>query len=119
MTNVPSPLPPINISGGYLQEGMLICGTAVELLYDEGKQHCIATSYQSGGEVKVLDSFSTGKLSYSMELQLCQVYGALIDSEGLLVTVIPMQNSRQEPTIVDSSVLLLRTILLWRIMLGL
>ena len=69
----------------------IIFFTAVQLLYDEEKQHWIATSYQSGSEVSVFNSYFTGRLSSSVELQLCQIYSPLIDSEGLLVSIVPMQ----------------------------
>ncbi len=61
------------------------------LLYDGEKEHWVTSCYYDR-EVKLFDSYFTGKLSESIELQLCQLYNPLIsESGGLLVSIIPMQ----------------------------
>ena len=60
--------------------------------------HRIATSYQNG-EVQLFGSYYNGKLTQKVELQLCQLYRPLIDSEGLLVSVVALQ--QQSPGTVN------------------
>ena len=59
----------------------------------EETEHWIATALING-EVLLFDSCFDGKLLPSAELQIAQMYRPLIASNGLLLTVVPIQQQK-------------------------
>ena len=73
--------------GEYLTEQGL---SALQIHFERERHHWIA-SYCNNREVKLIDSCFTGKLGASAELQLSQLYRCLISTNGLLLTIVPVQ----------------------------
>ncbi|XP_064406458.1 uncharacterized protein LOC135351399 [Halichondria panicea] len=65
-------------------------GPAVQIFFVEERQHWIATSLFKG-ELYLYDSCFNGTLSPSTELQIAQVYSPLIQCNGLLISVVALQ----------------------------
>ena len=63
---------------------------AIQIFNDDHGKHWVATSFQDG-EVKLFDSHFRGRISAGVELQIAQMYGPLASSDGLLVSVVALQ----------------------------
>ena len=68
---------------------------AVQIFFVEERQHWITTA-MINGEVYLFDCLFNGTLTPSAKLQIAQLYKPLISSNGLLVSVVPIQ--QQEDT---------------------
>ena len=64
--------------------------SVIQIFNDSAKKHRVTTSFQ-GGDVKLFDSHFSGRISSCVELQVAQMYGPLADSDGLLVSVVALQ----------------------------
>ena len=62
----------------------------MQIFFVEERQHWIATSLFKG-ELYLYDSCFNGTLSPSTELQIAQVYSPLIQCNGLLISVVALQ----------------------------
>ena len=64
----------------------------------EERQHWITTA-MINGEVYLFDCLFNGTLTPSAELQIAQLYKPLISSNGLLVSVVPIQQQEDLTTV--------------------
>ena len=65
----------------------------MQIFFVEERQHWITTALIKG-EVCIFDSCFNGKLTPSAEFQIAQMYSPLVQSNSLLVIVIPMQQQQ-------------------------
>ncbi len=63
---------------------------AIQIFYVQERQHWITTALIRG-EIYLFDSCFNGTIEPSVELQIAQLYRPLVDSNSLLLTVVPMQ----------------------------
>ena len=66
---------------------------AVQIFFVEERQHWITTA-MINGEVYLFDCLFNGTLTPSAELQIAQLYKPLIGLNGLLVSVVPIQQQQ-------------------------
>ena len=64
--------------------------TAIQIFFVEERQHWITTALLNG-ELYLFDSCFNGTLSPSVERHIAQMYGPLITDNGLLLSVVPIQ----------------------------
>ena len=67
---------------------------AVQIFFVEERQHWI-TTVMINGEVYLFDCLFNGILTPSAELQIAQLYKPLIRLNGLLVSVVPIQQQQE------------------------
>ena len=62
----------------------------MQIFFEPERQHWVATAYIDG-EVRLYDSSFNGRISQSIEYQICRVYADVAKEANILVTVVPVQ----------------------------
>ena len=62
---------------------------ALQIFFEPERAHWVATAYIDG-EVRLFDSSFNGRLSHSIEYQICRVYRDTASEGNILVTVVPV-----------------------------